>query len=198
MKNIRLLLVLSSMALTGCASSNLIDFDDLSTTTSPVVAVGQSFKVGDVVTHTETGIKIMVLPFYWANNQPAPDGFVEVVQDGKSGGTGNEIHFDNASLGVISPASKTINKLRLKFGEYGGNVNLRVNEDLYNYQDFDKIPPQLGPVKLSVTFTSYPQGILTLTGPMEEFPIDGYPNVKFLAVVGGGQELWIDDLEFWE
>jgi hypothetical protein len=196
MKSFRCLFVLALPVLTGCTST-LVDFENLSTATTPTVPVGQKFHVGDIVTHNDTGVRIMVLPFEWASGTATSDGHVEVVQDHKSGGTGNEIHFNNACLGVLAPTSNTITKLELKFGEYGGNINLRVNGTLHNYQDLNQIPPgSLAPVQLSVS--GYPLGVLTLTGPMDEFMIPDISEGPFTAVVGGGQELWIDDLEFWE
>ncbi len=209
--------ILAAIWLAGCApTTTFIDFEDLNlVTTSGVppqpVVPGKEYKVGDAFKDSASGVTIMVLPFQWPKRTPpvpppddwTADGFVRVVQENKAGGLGNEIHFNNATLGIVAPGSGSIKGLTLKFGEYGGNVNLIVNGVLENREDFDNLnATTVAGVNISVVKSSPgdPRGTLKLSGTMSEFYFQfpkppGFPTLKYSAVVGGGQELWIDDIE---
>ena len=204
-------LVLGALSFSACGGTVLVDFSDLSTVreTSSVVPVqvGDRFNVGDILIESQTGVRIVVLPFRWpgpAHDAGCPPGWttsgnVAVVQDSMSGGTGTEIQFNNASLGIIAPVNQTVSHLEFKFGEHGGNVNVIVNGTLYQAEDFRSIPTIPG-VNMIVMGTT-PFGTVEMSGAINPFYYSfpcpaGFPTSQFTAVVGGGQELWIDDVEF--
>ncbi len=70
----------------------------------------------------------------------------------------------------------------MRFGEYGGNLNLEVNGDFANLEDFADIDgATIGGTTVAVTNGHEPdQGTITLSGTVESFAV-------------GGQELWIDE-----
>jgi len=215
MKNIIFLSVFVLLLMAGCKPT-VVDFDNLSsyTVSSPnpmPVKPGNSFKVGTTLIDTSSGVVILVLPFKWHNPPshlppPSPwtdEGFVEIVQGNKAGGSGNEIHFDNACLGIIAPDAKTIKNLSFKFGYYGGDVNLIANGTLCSSNNIASMPPTCLP-KVGVSVSPHGNiGVIELSGEMDKFyfsfPVPPkFPVLQFSAVIGGGQELWIDDLEFSE
>ena len=209
MKYINFLPVFVAMVIAGCGSSHtLIDFNNLSsvTTSSPKptpVKPGDSFKVGDTLIEKSSGVKIIVLPFQWDTGQWTDKGYVEVVQSTRARGSGNQIRFNNACLGIIAPKPKTVKRLVLNFGIYGGNTNLIENGQLHNVGDITKLSsPTVKIIVRSTPVGSPPNGllgVLDLDGPMAPFGFTfptGFPVLVYTAVLGGGQELWIDDLEF--
>lgn len=206
MKAVRILLLLAAVAVTGCAPSTLIDFNSLGSICAMPgcvpVAVGDQFGVGDVIRHNPSGTEIEVLPYQWPGGVWTNGGMVEIVAGTRAGGSGNEVHFNNASLGIRAPASTPIiRRMKVKFGDYGGNVNLISNGVLQNVGDYFALPAVLPPPPgVAVTVTgALPLGQLALQGPMDRFShtFGGtLPMGPYAAVVGGGQELWIDDLWF--
>ena len=203
MKHTVFLLCIVVLVISGCGTMpNVIDFDDLSTMTTAMgvpVNVGDSFTVGATLIEQSTGVQILVLPFQWMNGQWTDDGYVEIVQGTMSGGSGNEVHFNNACLGIVTPQDAAIRKLSVKFGDHGGNINFFENGTLHNYRDHDQIPSPT-PSGLIVTVTgSLPTAVLDLEGQMDKFfyafPVPaGFPVLEYSVVIGGGQELWIDDI----
>ena len=200
-----LLAVCVLSAAVGCRTR--ITFDELravtraSPTPAPII-VGHPYKCGDLFIHRESGVELVVLPFQWSNGDYDYEGHVEIVKDNKAGGTAPEVHFDNACLGIIAPKSTTIKELTLSFGDYGGNINLIENGTAYNEQDFALISSP----GISVTPLGGPLGVLRIARDMHEFYFAFPPSPggkggvgwrRYSAVVGGGQELWIDDLTFW-
>ena len=139
-------------------------------------------------------------------------GGVEIKSGTTAGGKKNEVYFNTACLGIIASnnKAKTISKLQFKFRYDGGNINLIVNGKLYNCDDFASLHNTLlaGGVSVSVNpSTPGPKkGTLLLQGDMKEFKLTGSnflspppphsPDQKYIAVIGGGQELCIDDLVF--
>ena len=162
---------------------------------------GGFFPVGTTLIEHDSGVKILVLPYQWPALNWTDNGFVEIVPGTKAGGSGNEVHFDNACLGLITPKNAAIKELSVKIGEYGGNVNLIENGAIHNYDDYSQIPSPT-PSGLTVTVTGTPpKGVLQLKGQMAKFyymfPVPpGFPILEYSAVIGGGQELWIDDISF--
>ena len=218
MKYAYVLLAIVTISFISCSPTKThikIDFDDLSTVTAMTssnpsphpVKLGDTFKVGDLITEKISGILIAVLPFQWPPHLPNPpewtkNGFIEIVKDNKSGGSGYEIHFDNASLGVVVPNQKKIEKSTLKFADYGGNVNLIENGVMHNEDDFASItsPTSKGLI-LKIIPGGSTSGTLQLTGTITEFKFPGpispaleSKDFSYSYVIGGGQELWVDDL----
>lgn len=73
--------------------------------------------------------------------------------------------------------------LTLPFGEYGGNLNININGDFRNFENFADINGLvIGGVKVSVVNGfGNDTGLLQLSGGIGSFSV-------------GGQELWIDNV----
>lgn len=198
-----------------------IDFENLTTlnavtTSNPSphsVQVKDTFFVGDRITETISGTMLVVLPFQspirtdqHGNKLPptwASDGFVAIVTDNKSGGTGNELWFNNACIGIILTDPQNLNDVTLRFTDYGGNINLIENySNIHNENDFASItsPTALGLV-ITITPSAATQGTLQLSGTISSFTFPGPvpktiddKNFEYSVLIGGGQELWIDDI----
>ena len=213
MKRICLFFILQSMILMGCTTTAVINFSDLSSVTTPnqttPVNVGDSFPVGQVLIHNTTGVKLVVLPFQWSSstydpscpigvNGWTPDGYVKIVQDNMSGGTGPELQLNNASLGILASSCESVSDLKFKFGDYGGNINLILNGTLFKDGRFSQILNP--PINLNVVELPGPLGTLEVNGNVEpfyfHFPCPAFFPIQELTTAVGGQELWIDDVEF--
>jgi hypothetical protein len=156
---------------TGVASPDCVDFEGL--------ALAATYVVGDVF--LDSGAVVSAQPFVWSDGTPTSGGFAMAVNSGLAGGSGLEMAVNNINLafdfgGVLSG-------LFLRFGEYGGNLNIEVNGDFRNFEDFADIDGlTFGGTTVAVTNgNGNDAGTLRLSGPLTEFAL-------------GGQELWIDDL----
>lgn len=205
MKRIAIMSVVAALVIAGCnGTTTVIDFEDLTNITVPPgtpVNVGDKFFIGTTLSDESSGAKIVVLPFEWSGGGNSSDGYIEITNHAVPGGSGISIRFNNASLGIIAPDEGIVRKVKFKFVDFGGNINLVVNGTLYNEDDFKDITsPLTGNVAMSVSPPSN-QGVVQLSGDMDKFAspypmTPGQEGLKFSAVAGGGQELWIDDLEF--
>lgn len=151
-----------------------IDFEDLIAT--KMYNVGSSFLADD------TGLQadIVVSEFEWSGGGLTADGFAMVDTGGVAGHAGQDIMVNNVNLDFEFGA--TVDGLTLQFGEFGGNLNLEVNGDFVNFEDFMDVDGMiLGGVVVSVPVggSGGDTGQLKLDGLIESFAI-------------GGQELWID------
>ena len=86
--------------------------------------------------------------------------------------------------GDDASAVGSVTDLSFVFGEFGGNLNLEINGDFRNFEDFAEIDGDtVGGVDVSiVNGFGDDQGTLQLSGNISSFSI-------------GGQELWIDDVD---
>jgi hypothetical protein len=142
------------------------------------LAVGQTFVVGD--TFPVNGGEVLLDEFEWSPGNTTADGMATVDNNGMAGGIGHDINSNNINLifQLDPPLEKGV---ALRYGEYGGNVNLMVNGDMANVDDFPELDgANLGGVDIIVNDFGSGLGIIYLIGPIEIFGI-------------GGQELWIDD-----
>lgn len=155
----------------GAPPNPVIDFEDL--------VLGTEYRVPD--SFSSGGVPITVGPFQWSDGTWAYDGVAKVVNSGLAGGSGNEMNLNNVKLefNFWLPLSS----LSLRFGEYGGNLNIRINGDFRNFQNFDEINGLvIGGVTVAVVNGhGNDKGLLSLSGaPIAQFAV-------------GGQELFIDD-----
>jgi hypothetical protein len=148
-----------------------LDFEDLT--------LGDTHHRGD--SFASSGAQLEVRAFTFTGGGTPSVGFVEVEDGRQAGGSGLEMNVNNVLL--VIDFGQSVNGLSLAFGEYGGNVNLEVNGDFANVEDFaDVNGTTLGGASVTVRNGPEPSlGTLTLAGTVER-----------LAV--GGQELWIDDV----
>ena len=150
-----------------------IDFEDLT--------LGTQYHVGD--TFIDSGVVIAVQKFQWGNLQWYDGGYTEVSDNssGCSGGSGQHMWVNNVNLNFT--CASPWEGLSLLFGEYGGNLNIEINGDFRNFENFHDIDGDIiGGVDVSVVNGfGNDRGSLTLSGTINSFAI-------------GGQELCIDDV----
>jgi hypothetical protein len=141
------------------------------------LVLGQKYVVGDAF--SVTGADVEAREFEWSPSRTTADGLAMVQDTGLSGGIGYEIGLNNINLSL--KLYNVLTGLTLLYGEYGGNVNLEVNGDFANLNDFMDINGgSLGNVTIYVDDFGNSKGRLRFEGEVEQFAI-------------GGQELWIDD-----
>ena len=155
-----------------------IDFESM--LLDKIYYVGDSF--------TDAGVNIDVLSFQWGSGSWTSGGYAKVVDDGYAGFSGNEINTNNVNLGFTF--NSPLKELSLNFGEYGGNLNIQVNGEFKNVQNFDDIDgTTIGGVSISViNGLGNDKGRLILSGEMDIF---SFQEKEFTFLIGG-QELWID------
>jgi hypothetical protein len=132
---------------------------------------------------SDTDVHFTLLPFYWSSGTLYWDGRAVVGHQQLAGGTGQDLNLNNVNLAILFGSDVSV--VSLLFGEYGGNLNLHVNGDLLNVQNFADIDgTTVAGVSVSViNGLGNDKGRLALTG-----------NIQSLAI--GGQELWIDHICF--
>jgi len=140
---------------------------------------GTVYAVGDVI--ATNGFRINVTDFQWSNGTWTNSGFSEVGSGGNAGGSGLELIVNNVLLKFELPGSYSA--LELNFGEYGGNLNIDINNDFVNFDNFADINGAvIGGTNITVVNgMGNDMGTLTVAGSIEEFAI-------------GGQELFIDNV----
>jgi hypothetical protein len=153
-----------------CPDSDCVDFED------PLL--GNHYNVGDVF--SDSGVQLIAADFLLSNGNPAVGGFAEIGNAGLAGGTGQEVGLNNISLAFVFPTS--LAGLSLRFGEYGGNLNININNSFRNFNNFADLNGQvIGGVSVTViNGLGNDTGELILHGKIQSFQV-------------GGQELWIDD-----
>ena len=137
-------------------------------------------------TFTTLGIDCHVLGFEWADGTLFFNGETTVDNGGQACSYGNELWLNNSTVAHDFAGSVgTLENVSIQFGEHGGNINVDINGDFRNVDNFiDLDGLTVGGVTVSIPYggTGHDCGKMVLTG-----------NVDVLAI--GGQELWIDCLE---
>lgn len=130
-------------------------------------------------------------PFTWATGTTTSGGYANIENAGHAGGSGNEITVNNIVISIDVGFGQTLNALRFSFGEYGGNLNVSVNNSFTNFQNFSDINGKtIGGVAVNVLSggSGNDKGQIEFTGTMSEQT----SGLGQFAV--GGQELYIDDI----
>jgi hypothetical protein len=147
------------------------DFDDLK--------AGTRYRVGDVF--VTRGYSVECQEFFWLPSGSTTSGYATVNKASPSGGTGLELQLNNINAefnfgGQVSCVS-------FLFGEYGGNINLEVNSDFRNFQNFADINGStIGGCSVTVTNGhGNDMGMVLIQGQVGQFKL-------------GGQELFIDEV----
>ena len=173
MKSAHFLFVLLALGLAAPLDAQAVDFEDLT--------LGTRYYVGD--TFVSSGVSISGQTYYWPNGDPTENGYAEVETAGLAGGSGQDLQVNNINLGFDFGAA--IPGLTIDFGEYGGNLNVDLNGDFRNFENFDEIDGLiLGGVQVTATgpgAAGVGLGYLAFDGTINSFAI-------------GGQELWIDNV----
>ncbi|MCA9211587.1 MAG: hypothetical protein KDB27_00860 [Planctomycetales bacterium] len=160
----------------GHTAADCIDFEDLT--------VGNTYVVGDSFVADNTGFQAKVTgrPFEWSNGVMFAGGQATVESGNSSGATGQDISVNNINLDFNFSAAP-VNDLSMQFGEFGGNLNIAINGDFVNFEDFQDINGAvIGGTTISVV-NGFGQdtGVLNVSGSVNQFLV-------------GGQELWIDHI----
>ena len=109
-------------------------------------------------------------------------GSVRVDNSGLACGFGKELEVNNARVEFLPAAGGARSQVEIRFGEYGGVVNLSVNGDLRiasNFRDFHGLIVGGALVEVPVGGLGNDCGFIRLTGTVARFEV-------------GGQELWVD------
>ena len=150
-----------------------VDFEDL--------ALNAEFFYGDVF--VDSGVTMIVEEFYYLPSGSTTGGVVRVEGAEDAGGSGLDVMVSNVN--VEFDFGGPVGGLTLVWGEYGGNINLMVNGDLRNVEDFIELDGlDVGGAKVDVVENGDGTGALEVDGLLSTFVI-------------GGQELWIDDVCPW-
>ena len=160
-------------------TADCIDFEDLT--------LGKQYLHGDSFIADDTGFQaeISLEDFTWSSGGTTSAGYAEVQNGLLAGGSGQELQVNNTLLRF--DFAEPVSGLSVKYGEYGGNLNLEINGDFHVFEDFTDIGsgtpiPSLGGVDIFVNDDpSSDLGEVKLVGIVEQLKI-------------GGQELWIDDV----
>jgi hypothetical protein len=155
--------------LSGCC----LKFNDL--------APGTTYNVGSTIS---TGGKIIqVEQFQWANGTWSSTGSAKIDSSNYAGGSGSELRANNVNFNF--QLDYPLSKLTFKFADYGGNENIKINNDFRNVPNFLGLNnTTIGGVNVSVTAVqniSSIRGEMVLQGIISGFTV-------------GGQEFWIDEV----
>lgn len=188
MRYVRLHLLSALIVLCFCATAPavvILDFEDL------VLGDRYTPKFGAHPWQFQTGpATVEAREFFWLPTGSTKLGIIEVQNGGLAGGSGLELMLNNVNADFDFGKSYATD-LWLEFGEYGGNINIDINGDFHNFNNFTDIDGMLiGGAKVSVVNGfGNDKGRLhlagTVPGAIHSFQI-------------GGQELWIDNLRFEE
>jgi len=149
-------------------------FDDL--------ALGARFPVGRTLQITSTDgylAQLATEQFFFSNGTPTNNGVMQVDDNSQAGDAGQELQVNNINLRF--DFTSTMERVSIKFGYFGGNVNLAVNGDFRNVSNFAALNGQTigGAMVVVVSTPGAPFGTIELIGDVDSFTI-------------GGQELFVD------
>jgi len=159
----------------------VLDFEDL--------PLGQMYDLSMLTAapdnFTTGGRNVQLQPFQWVSGMWTSDGWAQVQNGGMAGGFGNEMATNNVNLRFGLPAP--LGFLRFQFGEYGGNINMDIDGTFLNFNNFiDVNGLVIGSALITVPVGGFgnDMGVLAVQG--------GF----FSALTIGGQELWIDNVDY--
>lgn len=140
-----------------------------------------TFHVGDSI--NTSGTNIVVEKFQWGNGNWTTSGYAKVDTRNYSKGSGKDLNANNVNLHFLF--RYPVEKISFKFGELGGNNNIKVNNDFKNVQNLISLNgTTIGGAQVTVHAIQQGNnqyGSMTIEGNINNFSI-------------GGQELWIDDI----
>ena len=139
--------------------------------------LGTQYRIRDQF--NDSHIYFNVEQFVWSDGTVTIDGLVSFFDTGAAGSSGLEALVNNANLNLNFGVP--MDGLSILFGEYGGNLNLNINGDFINFENFADINGKIiGGVQVTVENGSgQDRGLLEFSGAIKSFAL-------------GGQELFID------
>ncbi len=147
------------------------------------MAVHSPYYAGDsFISH---GVHFTVAPFQWSSGTWYNGGKVYADNANRACGTGQDLFTNNANV-QIRFRHRVVHDVYWMFGEYGGNVNIEINGDFRNVNDYRDLDGMMvGGVLIHVLWGGYGNdcGCILLDGAVQK-----------LAV--GGQEHWMDCLRW--
>jgi hypothetical protein len=156
-----------------------VDFEDL--------AIGATYRVAD--TFTDSGAAMALWPFQWSNLNWTYDGRADLRNDMPAGTPGNAMLLNNVNIGFDAGSLECVT---LHFCDEGSNVNLIINNQVGNVQNFQDLNgTNLGSVTISVNVDSKNCGTVNLSGKFERFYFRERGPISFAI---GGQELYVDNV----
>ena len=181
------LVLMSAVLCSTPARATTLDFEDLPLSQIYDLDAGTPGNPDSFVTN---GVPVQLAEFFFLPSGSTIGGqamvFDSIVDNFvTAGGAGNYLFMGNVNLDfdLGAPASQ----LSFLFGEFGGNLNIRVNGVLENVGSLFSLPATIGGAAVTVeNLSPSPSPVLgrvTLTG-----------NITSFAV--GGQEFSIDDVIF--
>jgi hypothetical protein len=90
--------------------------------------------------------------------------------------TGKELQYNNATTHIERSDGNWMNNMSLKFGEWGGNLNMEINGDFRNFEDMLDIDGAVnGGVLVTVDWGGGGNGCgqVTLTGDLSYIRMGG-------------------------
>ena len=153
-----------------------IDFEDL--------PAGADYPYGSAF--VTNGVLVRVEEFFHGPGgcvNPTTNGSLHVGTNNYACGSGKELWIGNVN--VSFDYGVPLAGLSLRYGEYGGHVNIEINGDCHNVANFADLPPMIGGVMVYVEDADEPGqgcGRIKLDGLIASFKI-------------GGQEFAIDDVQ---
>lgn len=123
------------------------------------------------------------IPFDLSSSEDISGGITQITTNQMAGHLGKELWLSNATMQIFGPAC--MEDLAFRFGEYGGIVNLRINDQQVIIDDMIALNGvTLGGVSITVSTIPVAGGVVGLV------QLDGL--VFSLEI--GGQDLYIDHL----
>ena len=165
-----------------CLEWDWVQIDDCEPSYEDLTA-GDAYFNGD--SFTTSDYDYTVKHFTWSDGTDTPNGYVIVDNTGKACSLGNELRYNNATTHIQRTDGDWMTGMSFKFGEYGGNLNLEINGDFWNFDNMADIDGMvIGGVTVSVDWGGGGNdcGQVSLTGDLEYLRI-------------GGQEFWMDCFE---
>lgn len=148
---------------TGC-----IEFEDL--------PLAEEYEYGQFF--VDSGVGMLVEEFFLLPSGSTTAGYSRVDNSQSSGGTGQDIYPNNAN--IFFAVDEPLSEITLLYTDFGGNVNLMVNDDFANVGNLiDLHMTSLGGATITLQPPTGTAGTLIVTGFIDSFAI-------------GGQETWID------
>jgi hypothetical protein len=159
-----------------CPEPKRSTFEDVPLGT--VFTVPSSFTSGDA--------NFDILRFFFPGptcSNPFAGGLARIENGGRACGGGRELAVNNVNVKI--DFGMPLDWLVLSYGELGGNLNLWINGDCRNFDNFADVSGSIigGVQVFNVDFgpPGNSCGVLYAVGPIDEFIV-------------GGQELWIDNI----